>query len=58
MAGEQTLEVTTVDGDVAMAAFLGELTGLGATVCALNRATPLQGVVERLLFSEKTGAIA
>lgn len=48
-AGEQVLEVWTSDGDIALAGFIGEITGMGATICALQRATPLQGVVERLL---------
>ena len=46
VAGEQWLEVWTRNGDAPMAGFLGELTGLGATICSLQRATPLQGVVE------------
>lgn len=58
MAGEQMLEVTTFNGDGPMAAFLAEITGLGATICALNRATPLQGVVERLLFSANAEVVA
>ncbi|MCC6382418.1 MAG: hypothetical protein IT304_07900 [Dehalococcoidia bacterium] len=49
VAGEQWLEVWTRNGDAPMAGFLGEITGLGATICSLQRATPLQGVVERLL---------
>ena len=58
VAGEQMLEVTTLNGDAPMAAFLAELTGLGATICALNRATPLQGILERLLFSAKVEVVA
>ena len=58
MAGEQMLEVMTFNGDTPMAAFLAEITGLGATICALNRATPLQGVVERLLFSANAEVVA
>ena len=56
--GEQTLEVRTSSGDAPMAAFLAEVTGLGASVCAVNRATPLQSVVERLLFSVNAGVVA
>ena len=47
-----------MNGDAPMAAFLAEVTGRGATICALNRATPLQGVVERLLFSAKAEVVA
>lgn len=53
VAGEQLLEVVTVKGDGAMPGFLGELTGMGATICSLQRATPLQGVVERLLAESR-----
>lgn len=49
VAGEQLLEVLTINGDGCMPGFLGELTGMGATICSLQRATPLQGVVENLL---------
>ncbi|MGE0600107.1 MAG: ABC transporter ATP-binding protein [Dehalococcoidia bacterium] len=49
-AGEQVLEVTTgVGGELPLGGFIQEVTGLGATICSLQRATPLQGVVERLL---------
>jgi ABC-2 type transport system ATP-binding protein len=49
VAGEQLLEVLTMKGDGPMPGFLGELTSMGATICSLQRATPLQSVVERLL---------
>ena len=58
VAGKQTIEVTTLNGDAPMTAFLAEVTRLGATICALNRATPLHGVVERLLFSGKAEVLA
>ncbi len=53
VAGEQLLEVLTLKGDGPMPGFLGELTGMGATICSLQRATPLQGVVERLLAESR-----
>ena len=49
VAGEQFLEVWTRDGDLPLAGFIGAVTSMGATVCSLQRATPLQGVVERAL---------
>ncbi len=49
VAGEQVLEVSTSSGDLPLGGFIEELTGLGATVCSLRRATPLQAVVQRLL---------
>lgn len=49
VAGEQVLEVATSSGDLPLGGFIEELTGLGATVCSLQRATPLQAVVQRLL---------
>jgi ABC-2 type transport system ATP-binding protein len=48
VAGEQVLEVWTRNGDLPLAGFIGELTGMGATICSLQRATPLRGVLERL----------
>jgi hypothetical protein len=48
VAGEQVLEVWTRNGDLPLAGFIGELTGLGATITSLQRATPLQGLLERL----------
>lgn len=48
VAEEQVLEVWTHNGDLPLAGFIGEVTGLGATVTALHRATPLQGLLERL----------
>jgi ABC-2 type transport system ATP-binding protein len=48
IAGEQTLEVWTADGDTPLAGFISELTGMGATICSLQRSTPLQGILERL----------
>lgn len=47
-AEEQVLEVWSCNGDLSLAEFLSEVTGLGATVTALHRATPLQGLLERL----------
>jgi ABC-2 type transport system ATP-binding protein len=50
VAGEQILEVSTAKGaELPLGGFIQELTGLGATLCSLQRATPLQTVVERLL---------
>lgn len=50
VAGEQVLEVTTGGGaDLPLGRFIQEVTGMGATVCSLQRSTPIQGVVERLL---------
>ncbi|MGE3077098.1 MAG: ABC transporter ATP-binding protein [Dehalococcoidia bacterium] len=50
MAGEQVLEVaTTVGTELPLGAFIEAITGMGGTICSLQRATPLQGVVERLL---------
>lgn len=50
IAGEMTLEVSTQRGaELPLATFIEELTGAGATLCALQRATPLQSVIERLL---------
>jgi ABC-type taurine transport system ATPase subunit len=49
VAGEQVLEVWTHDGDLPLASFIGELTGAGATICLLQWATPLRGVLERVL---------
>ena len=49
VADEQFLEVWTGSGDLPLAGFISTVTGMGATVCSLQRATPLQGVVERLL---------
>ena len=50
VAGEQVLEVSTAKGaELPLGGFIQELTGLGATLCSLQRATPLQSVVERLL---------
>ena len=49
VAGEQFLEVSTCSGDAPLASFIGQITGLGGTICSLHRATPLQGVVERVL---------
>jgi ABC-2 type transport system ATP-binding protein len=49
VAGEQFLEVSTCAGDQPLASFIGEITGMGGTICSLQRATPLQGVVERVL---------
>jgi len=58
VAGEQVLEVATSSGDLPLGGFIEELTGLGATVCSLQRATPLQAVVQRLLAGtpQKAGA--
>lgn len=53
VAGEQLLEVLTLKGDGPIPGFLGELTGMGATIYSLQRATPLQGVVERLLADSR-----
>lgn len=50
VAGEQILEVSTMKGqDLPLGGFIQELTSMGAIVCSLQRATPLQSVVERLL---------
>lgn len=50
VAGEQVLEVSTHKGqELPLGGFIEELTAIGATVCSLQRATPLQSVVERLL---------
>lgn len=50
VAGEQVLEVSTLKGhELPLGGFIQELTAMGATVCSLQRATPLQSVVERLL---------
>jgi len=50
MAGEQVLEVaTTVGSELPLGVFIESITGMGGTICSLQRATPLQGVVERLL---------
>lgn len=50
VAGEQVLEVSTMKGqELPLGEFIQELTAMGATVCSLQRATPLQSVVERLL---------
>lgn len=50
VAGEQILEVSTAKGqDLPLGGFIQELTSMGAIVCSLQRATPLQSVVERLL---------
>ena len=50
VAGEQILEVSTTKGqELPLSAFIQELTSMGATLCSLQRATPLQSVVERLL---------
>ncbi|MCK9518164.1 MAG: ABC transporter ATP-binding protein [Dehalococcoidia bacterium] len=49
LGGEQLLEVWTADGDLPLAGLIGEITGMGGAVCSLQRATPLQAVVERLL---------
>jgi ABC-2 type transport system ATP-binding protein len=57
VSGEQVLEVSTHNGDLALAGFLGEITGMGGTICSLQRATPLQGVVERLLSGEKEAVL-
>jgi ABC-2 type transport system ATP-binding protein len=54
VAGEQTLEVWTTNGDLPLAGFIGELTGRGATVCSLQRSTPLQAVIERLTAAAAT----
>ena len=56
IAGEQLLEVTTgAGGELPLGSFIQEVTGLGATICSLQRATPLQGVVERLLGQAAAG---
>jgi ABC-2 type transport system ATP-binding protein len=52
LAGEQTLELWTAGGDAPLAGFISELTALGATICSLQRATPLQGVLERLAVAD------
>ena len=50
VAGEQILEVSTRSGcEPPLGGLIQEITNMGATICSLNRATPLQGVVERLL---------
>jgi len=50
VAGEQVLEVSTDSGcEPPLGGLIQEITNMGATICSLNRATPLQGVVERLL---------
>jgi ABC-type multidrug transport system ATPase subunit len=53
VANEQVLEVWTCNGDLSLAGFIGEVTGLGATVTALHRAIPLQGLLERLGTSHR-----
>ena len=56
VAGEQVLEVTTGAGaELPLGVFIEEVTGMGATICSLQRATPLQGVVERLLSQNGRG---
>ncbi len=49
VAGEQVLEVSTGDGEAPLGDLIQEITAMGVTICSLQRATPLQGVVERLL---------
>lgn len=48
VGGEQVLELWTRNGDVSVADFIGAITGAGAMICSLQRATPLQGVLGRL----------
>ncbi len=55
MAGEQVLEVWTANGEEPLASFLNAVTSTGATVCSLQRATPLQGVIERLIAHGSNG---
>lgn len=57
VAGEQVLEVWTRNGDLPLAGFIGELTGMGATICSLQRATPLHGVLERLASGMREEAL-
>lgn len=54
VGGEQFLEIWTADGDLPLAGLMSEITGMGAAVCSLQRATPLQAVVERLLIPNGT----
>jgi ABC-type multidrug transport system ATPase subunit len=49
VGGEQTLEVATDDGQLSLAGFLSALTSTGAIMCSLQRTTPLQSVLERLI---------
>lgn len=56
--GEQLLEVWTHNGDLPLAGFIGELTGAGATLCSLQRAAPLQGVLEQVTAHLREGACA
>ena len=49
VGGELFLEIWTADGDLPLAGLMSEITGMGAAVCSLQRATPLHAVVERLL---------
>jgi ABC-2 type transport system ATP-binding protein len=47
-ADEQILEVSNPDGDLPIAPFLDELADLGATICSVQRTTPLPVVLTRL----------
>ena len=50
VAGELVIEVSTAKGhELPLGGVIQELTTMGATVCSLQRATPLQSVVERLI---------
>ena len=55
IAGEQTIEVWGGNGELPIASFIGQITDMGATVCSLQRSTPLQGVMERLLANRSGG---
>jgi ABC-type multidrug transport system ATPase subunit len=50
--GEQQLEVWCENGDLALAELIAVTTAGGATVRALNQATPVSAVVARLLHQE------
>ncbi|MGE5596743.1 MAG: ABC transporter ATP-binding protein [Hyphomicrobiales bacterium] len=58
IGGEQTLELWTRDSDFPLGDFLGALTAADIVICSLQRRTPLQAVLERLLQREAMGAVA
>ncbi|MCC7363111.1 MAG: ABC transporter ATP-binding protein [Dehalococcoidia bacterium] len=51
MGDEQVVELWAADATFALGDFLGKLTESGVTVCALQRTTPIQGVLQRLLHA-------
>ncbi|MCC6381082.1 MAG: ABC transporter ATP-binding protein [Dehalococcoidia bacterium] len=58
MGDEQVVELWAADPAFALGDFLGQLTASGATVCALQRTTPIQGVLQRLLSAPLVREVA